>query len=51
MGTGSDATAVAYVETEDTDGITRWGLGADPNISTASLQAVLSAAERSRRAT
>ncbi len=51
MGTGSDATAVAYVETEDTDGITRWGLGVNPNISTASLQAVLSAAERSRRAT
>jgi len=49
MGTGSDATAVAYVETEDADGVTRWGIGVNPNISTASLQAVLGAAERARR--
>jgi 2-isopropylmalate synthase len=49
MGTGSDATAVAYVETEGADGVTRWGVGVNPNISTASLQAVLGAAERARR--
>ena len=46
---GADATAVAYVETVDDDGVTRWGVGTDPNIITASLRAVLSAAERVRR--
>jgi 2-isopropylmalate synthase len=51
MGTGSDATAVAYVETEGADGVTRWGIGINPNISTASLQAVLGAAERARSGT
>jgi 2-isopropylmalate synthase len=48
LSTGSDASAVAYVETVDDDGTTRWGVGTNPNISTASLQAVLSAAERAR---
>ncbi len=50
MGTGSDATAVAYVETEDAHGVVRWGIGVNPNISTASLKAVLGAAERARSA-
>lgn len=50
MGTGSDATAVAYVESQGADGVTRWGVGVNPNISTASLQAVLSAATRARNA-
>ncbi len=49
MGAGSDATAVAYVEARDPDGRVRWGIGVNPNISTASLQAVLRAAERARR--
>ncbi len=40
---GSDATAVAYVETVDPSGTLRWGVGLDPNIITASLRAVLSA--------
>ena len=48
MGRGADATAVAYVETVDGDGATRWGIGTDPNIITASLRAVLSAVERTR---
>ncbi|MBS1847338.1 MAG: 2-isopropylmalate synthase [Actinobacteria bacterium] len=48
MGTGSDATAVAYVETQDAQGTVRWGVGMNPNISTASLQAVLAAADRIR---
>ncbi len=47
MGTGADATAVAYVETIDGEGATRWGVGTDPNIITASLRAVLSAAAAS----
>jgi 2-isopropylmalate synthase len=49
LGSGADAKAVAYVETIDTDGVTRWGIGTHPNIVTASLRAVLSAAERARR--
>ena len=48
LGSGSDATAVAYVESIDADGTTRWGVGTHPNIITASLRAVLSAAQRVR---
>jgi hypothetical protein len=40
------ATAVAYVETVDAHNDVRWGIGRHHNISTASLLAVLSAAER-----
>jgi 2-isopropylmalate synthase len=43
---GADATAVAYVETIAGDTTTRWGIGTDPNITTASLRAVLSATSR-----
>jgi len=46
MGQGSEATAVAYVETIDGEGNLRWGVGIDPNIITASLRAVLGALER-----
>jgi 2-isopropylmalate synthase len=46
LGRGADATAVAYVETVDDHATTRWGIGTDPNIITASLRAVLSAANR-----
>ncbi len=42
-GQGADATAVAYVETTDGAGNTRWGVGVDPNTTTASLRAVVSA--------
>jgi 2-isopropylmalate synthase len=48
MGTGSDATAVAYVETVDGDGAVRWGVGTHPNTTVASLRAVLSALGRRR---
>jgi 2-isopropylmalate synthase len=48
MGSGADATAVAYVETVHDDGTLRWGVGTDPNIITASLRAVLSAVVRQR---
>ncbi|MGI8709484.1 MAG: 2-isopropylmalate synthase [Acidimicrobiales bacterium] len=48
MGAGAGATAVAYVETIDAEKVTRWGIGTDPNIITASLKAVLSAAARTR---
>jgi 2-isopropylmalate synthase len=46
LGRGSDATAVAYVATVDEAGRTRWGVGADPSITAASLRAVLSALGR-----
>jgi 2-isopropylmalate synthase len=49
LGQGADAAAVAYVETVDGDGTLRWGVGAHPNIITASLRAVLSALDRRRR--
>ena len=50
LGAGAGATAVAYVETVDGEHTTRWGIGIDPNIITASLKAVLGAATRARRA-
>ena len=46
MGSGSDATAVAYVESTTSEGSVRWCVGSDPNTITASLRAVLAAAER-----
>jgi len=46
LGAGADATAVAYVETTTSTGSVKWGVGTDPNIITASLRAVLAAAER-----
>ena len=50
LGQGADAGAVAYVETVDGEGTTRWGVGVHSNIATASLHAVLSAlARRPRR--
>jgi 2-isopropylmalate synthase len=47
---GSDATAVAYVEGQSADGTIRWGVGTDESILTASLRAVLGAANRLRAA-
>jgi 2-isopropylmalate synthase len=46
IGRGSTAQAVAYVETTNGDNDIKWGIGQDPNITTASLRAVLSAFER-----
>jgi 2-isopropylmalate synthase len=50
LGAGADATAVAYVETIGADGATRWGVGTDPSIITASLRSVVSALVRHQRA-
>jgi 2-isopropylmalate synthase len=41
---GTDATAAAYVEVRSADGRTHWGVGLDQSILTASLKAVISAA-------
>ena len=46
---GASASAVAYVETNDAEGHTRWGVGIDPSITTASLRAVVSAINSRRR--
>ena len=46
IGRGANAQAVAYVETVTGDNEIRWGIGQDPNITTASLRAVLNAFER-----
>jgi 2-isopropylmalate synthase len=46
IGRGSNAEAVAYVETVGDGNDIRWGIGKDPNITTASLRAVLNAFER-----
>ena len=48
LGAGADATAVSYVETRDSAQVTRWGIGTHPNLITASLLAVLSAASRAQ---
>jgi 2-isopropylmalate synthase len=45
---GTDAQAAAYVECEIGDGVL-WGVGIDANTVTASMRAVLSAVNRSRR--
>jgi len=49
LSSGSEATAVAYVETSGNNGTVKWGLGQDPNIITASFKAVLSALDRQHR--
>jgi 2-isopropylmalate synthase len=45
---GTDAQAASYVEVE-TDGNVLWGVGIDTNTATASMRAILSAVNRSRR--
>ena len=49
VGAGSDATAVAYVETQRPDGTVKWGVGQNPSITTASFEAVVSAVNRQRQ--
>ena len=49
MGKGSEAMAVAYVETSASGGEIRWGVGTDPSTVTAALRAVLNAHERQQQ--
>lgn len=44
IGHGSNARAAAYVECRTGDGRTIWGAGIDPDVATASVRAILSAA-------
>ena len=46
IGHGEDATAVAYVEVENTNGQSLFGVGIHPNIVVASLKATVSALNR-----
>ena len=46
IGHGADAQAAAYIECRTAGGRTIWGVGVDPDIATASVRAVLSAANR-----
>ena len=46
IGVGADAQAVAYVECRTEDGRTVFGVGLDTDVATASVRAVLSAANR-----
>ena len=46
VGAGSNATAVAYIEAAGESGAAVWGVGLHSNILTASLRAVVSAANR-----
>jgi 2-isopropylmalate synthase len=48
VSSGSDAQAVAYVESIGPDGETRWGVGMDESILTAGLRALISALNRQR---
>ncbi len=48
ISSGSDAMAVAYVETQRPDGTVKWGVGLHESILTASLRAVVSAVNRHR---
>jgi len=44
LGAGTDARAAAYLECRDAAGRTIWGCGIDEDVATASVRAVLSAA-------
>ncbi len=48
LGKGSDARAAAYVECITADGRTVWGVGIDEDVATASVRAVLSAANAAK---
>ena len=50
IGSGSDATAAAYVEVDTGDRYTTWGVGIHESIVSASLRAVVSTVERMHRA-
>ena len=44
LGKGTDARAAAYLECALGDGTTVWGVGIDEDVATASVRAILSAA-------
>jgi 2-isopropylmalate synthase len=46
LSSGTEASAIAYLQIKPADGPTRWGAGVDTNIELASIKAVLSALNR-----
>jgi 2-isopropylmalate synthase len=50
LSAGSEAKAAAYIEAVTPDGQTVWGVGLDNDIATASVRAVLSAANALKKA-
>jgi 2-isopropylmalate synthase len=46
LGSGSEASAIAYIQLKLPDGTVKWGAGVDTNIELASIKAVLSAVNR-----
>ena len=50
LGTGSDARAATYIECTTADGRTVWGVGIDQDVASASVRAILSAANSAVRA-
>jgi 2-isopropylmalate synthase len=46
LSSGSEASAISYIQIKMPDGRTRWGAGVDTNIELASIKAVLSAVNR-----
>jgi 2-isopropylmalate synthase len=49
LSSGSEASAIAYMQVKFADGNTRWGAGVDTNIELASIKAVLSALNRATK--
>ena len=49
LGKGSDAKAATYLECSRPDGKTVWGVGIDEDVATASVRAILSAANSAER--
>jgi 2-isopropylmalate synthase len=49
LGTGTDARAATYIECTTGDGRTVWGVGIDQDVATASVRAILSAANSAVR--
>ena len=50
LGSGSEASAIAYIQIKLADGGIKWGAGVDTNIELASIKAVLSAVNRAQGA-
>ena len=50
LGSGADASAVAFIEIVAPDGESVWGVGVDRSIVVASMRAIVSAANRVARA-
>ena len=46
LSSGTEASAIAYIQIRLADGKTKWGAGVDTNIELASIKAVLSAVNR-----